>query len=404
LASALSGLRVLDLTGLGPSSLVSMTLADMGAEVTKLDMPPGGGHRGVGDGLDYFPESADEAEKMAAYVAINRNKKSLAVNLRTEAGQKIFHKLAAISDVVIESFRPGVMDRMNVGYEALSKTNPRIIYCAVSGYGQTGPYKSFPGHDANYAGLGGVLGLTGERSDDPPVVALNVVADLAVAYLNATVGVLLAVCARERTGKGQMVDISMADGVVALLAGIPGATEYFYSGLLPQRGETLTSGNSPFYTVYETKDGKYITICPIEPRFWGNMCRALGREDLVPHEFAPSPKKEEMLEDLKKIFLTKTRDEWFDLLTKADVPVGKVLGVDEVFTDPQVVHRQMVVEVPHPKFGNVKQVGISIKLSDTPGKIRSLAVPLGRHTEETLSDLGYSKAEIEKLRQENVIA
>ncbi len=210
-----------------------MTLADMGAEVIKLDMPPGGGHRGVGDGLDYFPESADEAEKMTAYVAINRNKKGVAVNLRTEAGQKIFHKLAAISDVVIESFRPGVMDRMNVGYEALSKTNSRIIYCAVSGYGQTGPYKSFPGHDANYAGLGGVLGLTGERSDDTPVVALNVVADLAVAYLNATVGVLLAVCARERTGKGQLVDISMADGVVALLAGIPGATEYFYSAIAP---------------------------------------------------------------------------------------------------------------------------------------------------------------------------
>jgi crotonobetainyl-CoA:carnitine CoA-transferase CaiB-like acyl-CoA transferase len=404
LASALSGIRVLDLTGLGPSALVSMTLGDMGAEVIKLDMPPGGGHRGVGDGLDFLPESADEAEKMTAYVAINRNKKSVAVNLRTEAGQKIFHKLVAISDVVIESFRPGVMDRMNVGYEALARTNPRIIYCAVSGYGQTGPYKSFPGHDGNYAGFGGVLGLTGVRSDDAPVMALNVVADLAIAFLNATIGVLLAICARERTGKGQLVDISMTDGVVALLAGIPGATEYFYSGLLPQRGETLTSGNSPFYSVYETKDGKYITICPIEPRFWGNMCRALGRDDLTPHEFAPSPKKEEMLNDLKKIFLTKTRDEWFDLLTKADVPVGKILDVGEVFTDPQVVHRQMLVEVPHPKFGNVKQVGISIKLSDTPGKIRSLAVPSGRHTEETLSNLGYSKAEIQKLRQENVVA
>ena len=404
MASALSGIRVLDLTGLGPSALVSMTLGDMGAEVIKLDMPPGGGHRGVGDGLDFLPESPDEAEKMTAYVAINRNKKSVAVNLRTEAGQKIFHKLVAISDVVIESFRPGVMDRMNVGYEALARTNPRIIYCAVSGYGQTGPYKSFPGHDGNYAGFGGVLGLTGVRSDDAPVMALNVVADLAIAFLNATIGVLLAICARERTGKGQLVDISMTDGVVALLAGIPGATEYFYSGLLPQRGETLTSGNSPFYSVYETKDGKYITICPIEPRFWGNMCRALGRDDLTPHEFAPSPKKEEMLNDLKKIFLTKTRDEWFDLLTKADVPVGKILDVGEVFTDPQVVHRQMLVEVPHPKFGNVKQVGISIKLSDTPGKIRSLAVPLGRHTEETLSNLGYSKAEIQKLRQENVVA
>jgi crotonobetainyl-CoA:carnitine CoA-transferase CaiB-like acyl-CoA transferase len=404
LASALSGIRVIDLTGLGPSSLVSMTMADMGAEVIKLDMPPGGGHRGVGDGLDYFPQEAEEAERMTAYVAINRNKKSIAVNLRTEAGQRVFHKLAATCDVVIESFRPGVMDRMNVGYEALSKTNPRIIYCAVSGYGQTGPYKSLPGHDANYAGFGGILGLTGDRKDGAPVMALNVVADLAVAYLNATVGVLLAICARERTGKGQLVDISMTDGVVGLLAGIPGATEYFYSGVLPQRGDTLTSGNSPFYTAYQTKDGKYVTICPIEPRFWHNMCKALGREDLVLHEFAPSPKKEEVLEDLKKIFLTKTRDEWFDVLGKADVPVGKVLDVDEVFKDPQVVHRQMIVDVPHPKFGAIKQVGVSIKLSDTPGKIKSLAVPLGRHTQEVLSDLGYSKADIEKLRQENVVA
>lgn len=404
MASALSGLRVLDLTGLGPSSLVSMTMGDMGAEVIKLDMPPGGGHKGVGDGLDYFPAEAEEAEKMTAYVAINRNKKSIAVNLRTEAGQRVFHKLAAVSDVVIESFRPGVMNRMNVGYKALSETNPSIIYCAVSGYGQTGPYKSFPGHDANYAGLGGVLGLTGDRSDGPPVIALNVVADLAIAYLNATVGVLLAICARERTGKGQLVDISMADGVVGLLAGIPGATEYFYSGVLPKRGGTLTSGNSPFYTTYQTQDGKYVTICPIEPRFWHNMCQALGREDLIPHEFAPSPKKEEVLDDLKKIFLTKTRDEWFDLLTKADVPVGRVLDVDEVFRDPQVVLRQMVVEVPHPRFGEIKQVGISIKLSGTPGEIRSLAVPLGHHTEEVLLDLGYSKAEIHSLREENVVA
>lgn len=404
MASALSGLRVLDLTGLGPSSLVSMTMGDMGAEVIKLDMPPGGGHKGVGEGLDYFPAEAEEAERMTAYVAINRNKKSIAVNLRTEAGQRVFHRLAAVSDVVIESFRPGVMDRMNVGYKALSQTNPRIIYCAVSGYGQTGPYKSFPGHDANYAGLGGVLGLTGDRSDGPPAIALNVVADLAIAYLNATIGVLLAICARERTGKGQLVDISMADGVVALLAGIPGATEYFYSRVLPRRGETLTSGNSPFYAPYQTQDGKYITICPIEPRFWQNMCRALGREDLIPHEFAPSPKKEEMLNDLKKIFLTKTRDEWFDLLTKADVPVGKVLDVDEVFKDPQVIYRQMVVEVAHPRFGKIRQVGISIKLSDTPGEIRSLAMPLGRHTEEVLSSLGYSKTEIQALRQENIVA
>jgi len=182
LASALSGIKVLDITGLGPASLVSMTMGDMGAEVLKIDMPPGGGHRGVGDGLAYFPESDEESERMTAHMATNRNKKSLALNLRTEAGQAIFHKLAWTYDVVIESFRPGVMDRMNVGYQNLAQINPRIIYCSVSGYGQDGPYRSFPGHDANYSGMGGVLGLTGERHDAPPVMALNVVADMAVAY------------------------------------------------------------------------------------------------------------------------------------------------------------------------------------------------------------------------------
>ena len=403
MASALSGIKVLDITGLGPAALVSMTLGDMGAEVVKIEMPPGGGHKGVGDGLAYFPEKEEEAEKMMAYSPINRNKKSTAINMRTEAGQQVFHRLAKTSDVVIESFRPGVMDRMNVGYEALSKINPRIIYCAVSGYGQTGPYKSYPGHDANYAGFGGVLGLTGDRVDGPPVMALNIVADMAVAYLNATIGVLLAICARERTGKGQMVDISMADGVVGLLAGIPGATEYPYGGILPKRGDTLTSGNNPFYAVYQTKDGKYLSICPIEPRFWQNMCRALGRDDLIPHEFAPSPKKEEVMTDLKKIFLTKTRDEWFDILAKADVPAGKVLELDEVFKDPQVVARQMTMNVAHPKFGRVPQIGISIKLSDTPGEVRSLAAPLGKHTEEVLSGLGYSKNDIEQLRGQGAV-
>jgi crotonobetainyl-CoA:carnitine CoA-transferase CaiB-like acyl-CoA transferase len=295
------------------------------------------------------------------------------------------------------------MDRMNVGYPALSKINPRIIYCAVSGYGQTGPYRMYPGHDGNYAGFGGILGMTGDRVGGPPVMALNVVADMAVAYLNALVGILLAICARERTGKGQMVDVSMMDGVVGLLAGVPGAVEYPFSGALPVRGDTLTSGTHPFYSVYETKDKKYVSICPIEPRFWANMCKALGRDDLLSQEFAPSPKREEIIKDLRKIFLTKTRDEWFDTLVKADVPIGKVLDIDEVFKDPQALARQMVLDIAHPKFGKVKQVGISIKLSDTPGSVRSLAVSLAHDTEEVMAGLGYSKAEIEKLRGEGAI-
>ena len=403
MASALSGIKVIDVCGMGPASLVSMTMGDMGAEVVKVDMPPGGGHKGVGDGLVYLPEKEDEAAKMTAFGALDRNKKKVAINMRTEAGQAVFQRLAKASDVVIEGFRPGVMDRMNVGYPALSKINPRIIYCAVSGFGQTGPYRNYPGHDGNYAGFGGVLGLTGDRVDGPPIMALNIVADMAVAYLNTLIGILLAVCARERTGKGQMVDISMMDGVVGLLAGIPGPVEYPYTGVVPKRGDTLTSGTSPFYAVYETKDKKYLSICPIEPRFWANMCKVLGREDLIPHEFAPSPKKEEMMRDLRNIFLSKTRDEWFDILIKADVPVGKVLDIDEVFKDPQVLARQMVVDIAHPKFGKVKQVGISIKLSDTPGSIRTLAVPLAHDTEEVMSGLGYSKDEIKKLRGEGAI-
>ncbi len=402
MASALSGIRVLDLTGLGPASIAAMMLGDMGADVLKIDLPPGGGSRGVGDGLPFFPESDEETERMTAYMATNRNKKNMALNLRTEAGQQVFHKLAKEYDVVLEAFRPGVMDRMNAGYEAISKTNPRIIYCSVSGYGQTGPYSSFPGHDANYSGMGGVLGLTGERRDGKPVIALNIVADIAVAVMQTVIGILLGICARERTGRGQHVDVSMTDGVVSLLMGVPGAGEYLGTQVLPQRGETITSGTEPFYSVYQTKDDKYLAVCPIEPRFWRNLCRALGREDYAPHQFDPN-KKEELLTWLRQTFLTKSRDEWFEFLSKADVPVGKVLSLDELFSDPQVLHRQMVIEVDHPKFGKVKQIGISIKLSDTPGQVRSLAALLGQHTNEVMSGLGYSKSEIDGLRQQGVI-
>ena len=395
MGSALSGTKVIDTCGLGPASLVAMTMADMGADVIKVDVPPGSGRKGVGDGLVYFPEQEESTW--------DRNKKRIAVNMRAEAGQAVFHRLARSADVVLEAFRPGVMERMNVGYAALSRMNPRLIYCAVSGYGQTGPYRMYPGHDGNYAGFGGVLGITGDRAGGPPVMALNVVADMAVAYLNALAGILLAICARERTGKGQMVDISMMDGVVGLLAGIPGALEYPFTRAAPVRGDTLTSGTSPFYSVYQTRDQKWLSVCPIEPRFWANMCRAMGREDLVPHEFATGPKKDEVMDELREIFLTRTRDEWFEILIKADTCVGKVLDISEVFEDPQAKARQMVVAMEHPKLGQLRQVGISIKLSDTPGSVRSLAVPPGHDTDEVMSGLGYSRDEIERLRGEGAI-
>jgi crotonobetainyl-CoA:carnitine CoA-transferase CaiB-like acyl-CoA transferase len=195
----------------------------------------------------------------------------------------------------------------------------------------------------------------------------------------------------------------MTDGVVFLLTAIPQAGEYLRSGIIPQRGEMMLSGNEPYCAVYETKDNKYITVSPLEPHFWQNMCHALEREDLAPHQFAPSPKKEEIFNELKQNFQTRTRDEWFELLTKADVPVGKVLDLEEVFTDPHVLHRQMVLEIDDPELGRVKEIGFSIKLSDTPGQVRTLAPRLGQHTDEILSDLGYSQVEIENLHSERII-
>ena len=403
MASALEGIKVLDLTGLGPASMAAMMLGDMGADVIKIDMPPGVTERGVGRGYGSPPEVGDEIQRVFANMAFNRNKKNLALNLRTEAGQRIFHKLAETSDVIIEGFRPGVMQRLGVGYESISRINPRIIFCSVSGYGQDGPYRDFPGHDPNYTAIGGVLSLVGESADTPPVLPLNISADLGAAVFQTVIGILLSLCARERTGRGQLVDISMTDGVVFLLAFIPGAAEYFGTGVVPKRGQTLTSGTEPYCAVYKTKDSKYISLCPLEPHFWRNLCRVLERDDLIPLQFAAGPQKDEVFHDLRQIFSTKTREEWFDLLTKADVPVGKVLDLDEVFSDPQVLHRQMVIEVNHPKFGKVKQMGFSIKLSDTPGKIRSLPSTLGQHTNEMLLSLGYSQEEIEKLRQEQVV-
>ncbi len=379
-----------------------MVLGDMGADVIKIELPPGGGNRGVGDGIVYGPDDPVEAERLAAMTAPGRNKRLLSLSLRSEAGQMVFHKLVQTADVVLEGFRPGVMDRMNCGYEKLSSINPRLIYCAVSGYGQTGPYSGLPGHDANYVSMGGVQDLIGTSSDEAPVFAVNIVADLAIAFQNAVIGILLALSARERTGRGQMVDVSMTDGVVSLLAGIPEATDHFYTKAVPRRGRMALSGNRPYYCAYKTADDKWLTICPLEPKFWKNMCLALGREDFVPQQYDPGS-EDALLDELKRIFATRTRDEWFDLLAKADVPVGKVLELDELFADPHVLHRQMVLEIDHPRFGKVKQLGFGIKMSDTPGTVRRIGGLLGRDTDEVMAEAGYSATEIEGLRGQGVI-
>lgn len=403
---ALEGIRVLELTRVAPGAFCTMMLADMGAEVIKIETPPQvQSKKGTGSGI-----SADAKEiQRAVFNYTNRNKKSIAINLKSEEGQQILQELAKSSDVLVEGFRPGVMKRLGGDYETLSKINPRLIYCSLSGFGKDGPYKDLPGHDINYLSFGGTLSLIGEAGR-LPAIPLNIIADYASATLHGVIGILLALVAREKTGKGQYVDISYLDGVISLTAAVPGLWQYFLDGKLPRRGESALSGAYPYYACYETKDGKLITLGCMEFHFWENFCRAIGREDLIPYHFdpkhfteGPDEKTRHVVQELRELFKTRTRDEWFEFLKQHDICVGKVYTWDEVFRDPQVLHRNMIVEIDHPVVGKVKQVGIAIKLSDTPGTIRNLGPYLGQNTDEILSGLGYSPEEISRLREKGIV-
>lgn len=400
---ALEGIKILDLSSGYPPAFGTRILADLGAEVISVEGRPQLTKQQAG-------VVTDEERRATAYKATNRNKKSIVLNLKSEEARNIFYQLAEEADVIVDPFRPGVTKRLGIDYETINKINPRIIYCAVSGYGQDGPYRDMPGHDINFIAVAGALDQIGEAGGRP-VRPLNLLADLGGAALHAAIGILTAIIARGKTGRGQYIDISYTDTVISLLMASPAAASYFHDKIVPKRGETAAGGGSPYSNIYETRDGKFITIGCMEPWLWENFCRAIGKEDFISFHYLPEhrlhkpegEKWEEVSAYLKQLFRTRTRDEWFELLSQKDVPVGKVYSLDEVFTDPQVLHRQMVIEVEHPTEGKIKQVGIPIKLSDTPGKVRSLSPLPGEHTNEVLTGLGYDKQRISQLRREGII-
>ena len=402
MTTPLEGITVLDLTRLAPGPYCTMILADLGADVIKIEEPgpPTGRRAEQAAGLSPVPPPRYGVDRHSPHWALNRNKKSMGLNLKHDEARQIFYRLAERADVVVEEFRPGVAKRLGIDYDTLRQRNPRLIYCAVTGYGQSGPYKDLVGHDINYISMAGCLGMIGSQGG-PPVIPHNIIADFAGGGMHGAIGVLAALMARERTGRGQFVDIAMTDGVYSLL--VSHLSTYFATGMVPRRGETLLDGGAHYYNVYETKDGKWMSIGSIEPWFYANLCKALGREDFLPYEFAEGKKGEEIEQGLRDIFKTKTRDEWFDILTQHDICVGKVYDLDETAADPHLRARDMIVEIDHPEAGPVKQVGISVKLSDTPGQIRFLATPLGAHTEEILTDLGYTSEKIAQLRAEGGI-
>ncbi len=403
MAGALDGIKILELTRVGPGAFCTMMLADMGAEVLKIEPPPTG--KLVGSGASPRP---DQARKLATSFT-NRNKQSLTLNLKEPAGQAVLQDLAKSYDVLVEGFRPGVMQRLGGDYNTLSKINPRLIYCALSGFGQDGPYRDFPAHDLNYLSLAGVANLIGP-TEGAPSIPLNIIADYAGASMHGVTGIMFALFARERTGKGQMVDVSYLDTTISLLAATPNVRDYFSDGVMPGRGNGVFGGGHAYYGFYETKDRKMITIGCTEPWLFENLCDALNRPDLkdcaMKEGDFSGPANErhaQARQELQKIFLTKTRQEWFDILTQADVCVGQVYDVPEVFEDPQVKHRQMAVELDHPVAGKVTQAGIAVKLSETPGSIRSFAPSLGQHTDDVLRGIGYSDVRIAELRERKIV-
>lgn len=379
---ALEGVRILDLSHLPPGWFATMMLADMGAEVTRVEGPAG-----VPAGI----EGND-----LGYGGMNRNKRSIGLNLKQKGAQDVLLKLVEKADVFVSDFRPETTKRLGVDYQTAHALNPRLIYCAMSGYGSYGPYKDMPGHDLNYIAMAGALDFIGEK-DGPPVIPLNFVGDSAGGSLHAVIGILTALVAREKTGKGQFVDIAYSDGVVSMLGVL--AHDHL------NRGTSYTRGvmERPWYNVYKTADGKYITLGCFEPWLYENLCRALGREDLIPYQNAEGTKQQEIQDWMTSHFLTKSRDEWFDLLRKADVCVGSVNSMKEVFADPHVIHREMIVEVDGPR-GKERHVGIPIKLSDTPGKIRTVAPIPGQDTKQVLSELGYGKDKVEELLKAGAIS
>ena len=370
-----------------------MFLGDFGARVIRVDSP-GGNKMEKQAGID------PQDEGFAALNRLNRNKETVIINLRNQEGLEVFYRLVKKADVLVEGFRPGVMKRLLADYETLKGINPRLIYCSVSGYGSDGPYAQLPGHDPCYLGIAGALSMIGLKNGTPCNPG-NYLGDMGGAALHGLVGILIALLAREKTGQGQFIDISYTDAVISMME--YDILSYLFTGKVPRRGETFMTGLTAWSNIYRCKDGEYFVLACGEFPFWENLCRAIGREDLIPIHDAPPQEQERGIRELTRIFLTRNRDEWWELLKDKDTCIAPVLNIDEAMDDPQVRHRQMVLEMKHPSLGMLKQIGFPVKLSKTPAQVRNLGKVAGSDTQTILEELGYSREEIGRLGKKGAI-
>ena len=387
----LEGMRVLDLTRLLPGPFCTLLLADMGADVIKVE------DTDAGDYLRFTPPLSSSGMSIHFHT-LNRNKRSIAIDLKRREGRELLLELATWADVLIEQFRPGVMERLELGYETIKEVNPSIIYCSLTGYGQDGPYRDVAGHDINYLGYAGVLDSTG-AAEGPPVICGVQIADLGAGGMFSAISILTAYIYMMKTGEGQHLDVSMMDGSISWLTVNTG--ELFMTGKGPERGTQVLQGAFPCYNVYEAGDG-YMAVGALENKFWLRLCEILGRPEYGPEQFN-TEKTGEMFAWLKGKFKEKTRAEWMEVFAGEDACVSPVLSVTEMASDPQVLHRKMVVEVEDEKIGRTKTLGIPVKFGATPGEMRRPAPGLGEHATEVLEMLGCSAEDIERLRADGVI-
>lgn len=383
---SLDDLKILDFSTLLPGPYATLMLADMGAEVLKissasrpdivLDYPPFIGDTGV---------SASQAW-------LGRNKKTMFLNLKTGEGKAVVKELVKEYDIVLEQFRPGVMEKLGLGYEDLKAVNPKLIYCSLTGYGQTGPLRDAAGHDINYMSRSGIISQAGRRESGPSLMNFQI-ADIAVGSMNSVIGFLAAVNYRKNTGKGQYIDVAMMDGCVPFNS-LDGAG-FLVSGKEPKReGERLNGGC--IYDFYETKDGEYLSVGSLEPQFWSRFCTAIGREDLIEGTVYP-PNIDEVKAEIRGILKTKTRDEWVEVFSHYDACVQPVLNLKEaLLEDEQVKEREMVVDVKLPLHEDVsvKQLATAVKLSECPCEYKFAGYPTGYHTKEVIEQLGMDYAEL----------
>lgn len=386
----LGGIRILDLTSLYPGPLATMMLADLGAEVIRIE------HPSRPDRVHFLPPLI--GDESAAYLSLNRSKKSLALDVGKDESRQVFFDLVRTADLVFEQFRPGVLDRLGIGYEEAAKHNPGIIYLSLTGFGQDGPYHLRAGHDINYISWTGLLSEV--RNEDRPVLPAFQIGDTAAGCYMSVIACLAALWYRERSGKGQQVDVSMVDAVLPMLT--LQLAQYWGSSQESPAINPL-DGKLACYGIYECADGKYVSLGALEPKFWENFCRALNKEEWISGNFATGKEGARVREEVAVEFKARTRDEWLRLAEAHDICLSPVNELRDLEEDPHLREREMIIEIEHKKGHKLKAIGIPIKFSDSrPGPPRP-APPTGRDSIQILTSIGYSEERIKELIRKGIV-